>query len=111
MLTVESSSIILVLDNGCLVKSLPLRVWDEALGDNLSGSFATMSCSEKNIAEGGGNERPFVARYSIEGASQNGFITASSELSVDERVLVDPRRLFIGSKIGEGAHGKVYEGR
>jgi serine/threonine protein kinase len=26
-------------------------------------------------------------------------------------MLVDPKLLFVGSKIGEGAHGKVYEGR
>uniref|UniRef100_A0A803L3D8 Protein kinase domain-containing protein n=1 Tax=Chenopodium quinoa TaxID=63459 RepID=A0A803L3D8_CHEQI len=39
--------------------------------------------------------------------SRNGSITGS----LDESLLVDPRLLFIGSKIGEGAHGKVYEGR
>ncbi|XP_054781742.1 serine/threonine-protein kinase STY13 [Prosopis cineraria] len=41
---------------------------------------------------------------------QNGSIT-SPQLSIDENLLVDPTQLFIGSKIGEGAHGKVYEGR
>lgn len=39
--------------------------------------------------------------------STNGPITGS----LDESLLVDPRNLFIGSKVGEGAHGKVYEGR
>ncbi|KAJ0650935.1 putative dual-specificity kinase [Helianthus annuus] len=39
----------------------------------------------------------------------NGSIT-SSDCTIDERVLVDPKLLFIGAKIGEGAHGKVYEG-
>lgn len=39
--------------------------------------------------------------------SRNGSITGS----LDESLLVDPRLLFIGSKVGEGAHGKVYEGR
>lgn len=39
--------------------------------------------------------------------STNGSITGS----LDESLLVDPRLLFIGSKVGEGAHGKVYEGR
>lgn len=75
------------------------------------GDFATMSCSERNIAEESGCGRPFFVRNSVEGASQNGSITGSSEFSVDERVLVDPKQLFIGSKIGEGAHGKVYQGR
>ncbi|KAL7583619.1 serine/threonine/tyrosine-protein kinase HT1 isoform X1 [Lactuca sativa] len=40
----------------------------------------------------------------------NGSIT-NSDCTIDERVLVDPKLLFIGAKIGEGAHGKVYEGR
>ncbi|PWA59754.1 protein kinase superfamily protein [Artemisia annua] len=35
----------------------------------------------------------------------------NSDCTIDERVLVDPKLLFIGAKIGEGAHGKVYEGR
>ncbi|GLU17856.1 hypothetical protein SLE2022_342070 [Rubroshorea leprosula] len=37
--------------------------------------------------------------------------TACPELTIDENLLLDPKLLFIGSKIGEGAHGKVYEGR
>ncbi|KAG4992853.1 hypothetical protein AAZX31_09G253800 [Glycine max] len=41
---------------------------------------------------------------------ENGSL-ASTQLTVDENLLVDPKLLFIGSKIGEGAHGKVYEGR
>lgn len=40
----------------------------------------------------------------------NGSIN-NSDCTIDERVLVDPKLLFIGTKIGEGAHGKVYEGR
>lgn len=40
----------------------------------------------------------------------NGSIT-NSDCTIDDRVLVDPKLLFIGTKIGEGAHGKVYEGR
>ncbi|KAL2330532.1 hypothetical protein Fmac_018113 [Flemingia macrophylla] len=42
--------------------------------------------------------------------TQNGSLT-DTELTIDESLLVDPKLLFIGSKIGEGAHGKVYEGR
>ncbi|KAL5550630.1 hypothetical protein UlMin_000806 [Ulmus minor] len=70
-----------------------------------------MSCSERN--RGGEDELP-VARRSGElepnSLSQNGSITAP-QLTIDENLLVDPKLLFIGSKIGEGAHGKVYEGR
>ncbi|KAL3633387.1 hypothetical protein CASFOL_022914 [Castilleja foliolosa] len=61
----------------------------------------------------GDYEKP--GRRSVEGGSSKGSsrgsITASADLSIDERVLVDPKSLFIGSKIGEGAHGKVYQGR
>ncbi|KAE8717588.1 Kinase superfamily protein isoform 2 [Hibiscus syriacus] len=41
----------------------------------------------------------------------NGSITATQKLTIDQNLLIDPKLLFIGSKIGEGAHGKVYEGR
>lgn len=61
--------------------------------------------------EDGGNHDKSNSR-SIEGVSSKGSsISASVELSIDEKVLVDPKSLFIGSKIGEGAHGKVYQGR
>eukprot|EP00249_Psilotum_nudum_P020292 c27638_g4_i1 orf=496-1692(+) len=33
------------------------------------------------------------------------------ELILDQRWLIEPRDLFVGGKIGQGAHGKVYEGR
>ncbi|KAG8377118.1 hypothetical protein BUALT_Bualt09G0135200 [Buddleja alternifolia] len=54
-------------------------------------------------------EKP--GRRSEEGTSSQGSVTSSTEICIDERVLVDPKSLFIGSKIGEGAHGKVYQGR
>ncbi|KAL9236154.1 hypothetical protein vseg_010855 [Gypsophila vaccaria] len=37
--------------------------------------------------------------------------TQKAELSIDDSLLVDPKLLFIGSMIGEGAHGKVFQGR
>ncbi|PON94433.1 Mitogen-activated protein kinase kinase kinase [Trema orientale] len=81
-----------------------------------------MSCSDRNrggAREGEGeddrkrHEHPVLQRSAeLEPNSvlQNGSITAP-QLTIDENLLVDPRLLFIGSKIGEGAHGKVYEGR
>ncbi|PSS23875.1 Serine/threonine-protein kinase [Actinidia chinensis var. chinensis] len=72
-----------------------------------------MSCSEKNRGEEGKYAKS-VSRNSVKGdpklISQNGSITAP-QLTIDKSLLVDPMLLFIGSKIGEGAHGKVYEGR
>ncbi|KAJ0089124.1 hypothetical protein Patl1_31526 [Pistacia atlantica] len=75
-----------------------------------------MSCSN-NKNRGGREEREqeqHVLRRSVGRESmtisQNGSITAP-QLTIDESLLVDPKLLFIGSKIGEGAHGKVYEGR
>ncbi|XP_044473972.1 serine/threonine-protein kinase STY13-like [Mangifera indica] len=76
-----------------------------------------MSCSNDEN-RGGREEREkeqHVLRRSVERESSmtislNGSITAP-QLTIDESLLVDPKFLFIGSKIGEGAHGKVYEGR
>ncbi|KAL6497557.1 hypothetical protein OROHE_027186 [Orobanche hederae] len=42
--------------------------------------------------------------------SGNGFYS-DAEFSLDPKWLVDPRLLFVGPKIGEGAHAKVYEGK
>ncbi|XP_022971291.1 serine/threonine-protein kinase HT1-like [Cucurbita maxima] len=74
-----------------------------------------MSYNEKNRGrDGRETEHQPVTRNSVEAerksVSQNGSITAQ-QLTIDENLLVDPKLLFIGSKIGEGAHGKVYEGR
>ncbi|KAL0735523.1 hypothetical protein Bca4012_011733 [Brassica carinata] len=41
----------------------------------------------------------------------NGICNYSNEgFELDPKWLVDPRHLFVGPKIGEGAHAKVYEG-
>lgn len=76
-----------------------------------------MSCNESNrgcsVGEVGEYEPPALRRSVEQETStvtHNGPITAS-QLTIDENLLVDPKFLFIGSKIGEGAHGKVYEGR
>uniref|UniRef100_A0A2K1X470 Protein kinase domain-containing protein n=1 Tax=Populus trichocarpa TaxID=3694 RepID=A0A2K1X470_POPTR len=41
--------------------------------------------------------------------SSNGFY--SEEFDLDAKWLIDPKLLFVGPKIGEGAHAKVYEGK
>ncbi|KAI4318946.1 hypothetical protein MLD38_032599 [Melastoma candidum] len=69
----------------------------------------------REMQEGGRFEYQ-VSRRSTEAElrslTQNGSIAASPAQSlIDESLLVDPKLLFIGSKIGEGAHGRVYEGR
>lgn len=33
------------------------------------------------------------------------------DFRIDERWLIDPKLLFVGPRIGEGGHGKVYEGK
>jgi len=35
----------------------------------------------------------------------------SDEFQLDKRWLIDPKLLYVGPRIGEGAHGKVYEGK
>uniref|UniRef100_A0A9I9E1K8 Protein kinase domain-containing protein n=1 Tax=Cucumis melo TaxID=3656 RepID=A0A9I9E1K8_CUCME len=42
--------------------------------------------------------------------SGNGFYS-TSEFNLDAKWLIDPKHLFVGPKIGEGAHAKVYEGK
>ncbi|RAL52027.1 hypothetical protein DM860_016525 [Cuscuta australis] len=83
-----------------------------------------MSCGSEKSRVGGGEEdgeyektkeeeeydRNFGDRDSVVRLSLNGPILDSQQLSIDERVLVDPKLIYIGSKIGEGAHGKVYQG-
>ncbi|KAI4356138.1 hypothetical protein L6164_000185 [Bauhinia variegata] len=68
-----------------------------------------MSYSERNRAgeEGECKESVYLESKSV---IKNGLI-ASEHLTIDESLLVDPKHLYIGAKIGEGAHGKVYEGR
>lgn len=73
-----------------------------------------MSCSEKNRGSEDGEYEKRGVNKSVGGkassVSTNGSI-ADQQFVIDESLLVDPKLLFIGSKIGEGAHGKVYEGR
>ncbi|KAI3670093.1 hypothetical protein L6452_41717 [Arctium lappa] len=42
--------------------------------------------------------------------SRNGFYS-EGEFNLESKWLIDPKLLFVGPKIGEGAHAKVYEGK
>ncbi|XP_043723256.1 serine/threonine-protein kinase STY13-like [Telopea speciosissima] len=42
--------------------------------------------------------------------SGNGFYSVD-EFRLDAKWLIDPKHLFVGPRIGEGAHAKVYEGK
>lgn len=42
--------------------------------------------------------------------SGNRFYSAD-EFNLDAKWLIDPKHLFVGPRIGEGAHAKVYEGK
>ena len=42
--------------------------------------------------------------------SGNGFYSVD-EFRLDAKWLIDPKFLFVGPRIGEGAHAKVYEGK
>ncbi|KAF8402498.1 hypothetical protein HHK36_010583 [Tetracentron sinense] len=78
-----------------------------------------MSCGTEN--KDGGEEGKFeqplteksvevgihLDKYSI---TQNVSILPP-QFQIDEKLLIDPKLLYVGSQIGEGAHGKVYEGR
>lgn len=73
-----------------------------------------MNCADKKIIGGIGSKGEGENNSRKSGEQQspksNGSIMGSCSV-IDDRVLVDPKLLFIGTKIGQGAHGKVYEGR
>lgn len=54
--------------------------------------------------------RCLIKVLSEEMGSGNGFYS-TSEFNLDAKWLIDPKHLFVGPKIGEGAHAKVYEGK
>lgn len=43
--------------------------------------------------------------------SENRFYSSDELLHLDAKWLIDPMLLFVGPRIGEGAHAKVYEGK
>lgn len=42
--------------------------------------------------------------------SENRFCS-TDEFKLDAKWLIDPKHLFVGPRIGVGAHAKVYEGK
>lgn len=82
----------------------------------------TMSYGSDGCGSGGGGSgsgefrrapRPskVAADDSAEPARCSDAAAASPAPWIDRKLLVDPKMLFVGSKIGEGAHGKVYKGK
>lgn len=78
------------------------RTIEEGAFDSDSNNHSNNSNNKSGTAKSGSGCSKSVC--------SNGSISNSDSV-IDERVLVDPKLLFIGAKIGEGAHGKVYEGR
>ena len=65
------------------------------------------------LREEGSNEvhrRCLIKVLSEDMGSDNRFYS-TDEFYLDAKWLIDPRHLFVGPKIGEGAHAKVYEGK
>ncbi|KAM0841197.1 hypothetical protein ACQ4PT_059176 [Festuca glaucescens] len=79
----------------------------------------TMSCGSDGCSGGGGGSGEFrrTARPSKVAADDSVEPARSSDAAaspaswIDRKLLVDPKMMFVGSKIGEGAHGKVYKGK
>ncbi|CAL5192451.1 unnamed protein product [Lathyrus oleraceus] len=67
-----------------------------------------MSFRERGIED---EERECGKSVSRVNGSVTDTIATTTQFTIDENLLVDPKLLFIGSIIGEGAHGKVYQGR
>ena len=36
---------------------------------------------------------------------------SADEFKLNAKCLIDPKHIFVGPRIGEGAHAKVYEGK
>ncbi|XP_014493068.1 serine/threonine-protein kinase HT1-like isoform X1 [Vigna radiata var. radiata] len=56
----------------------------------------------------------YTCLFNIFRGSRMGSVTevhSVVEFSLDAKWLIDPKQLFVGPKIGEGAHAKVYEGK
>jgi hypothetical protein len=75
----------------------------------------TMSCGSDGCRDGSSEEfrRPRhskVAADDLVAPEQCSDATAPASW-IDRNLLVDPKNLFVGDKIGEGAHGKVYKGK
>lgn len=72
-----------------------------------------MSCDEEVKVEFRrvkSSEKPPKVPGSVRPAEKNGLVS-DARFSLDGKLLIDHTQLFVGSKIGEGAHGKVYEGK
>lgn len=65
-------------------------------------SFARMNPGAYN----GGDRVGFSSGSMMKGPDP----VSADEPTIDERWLVDPKLLYLGPKIGEGGHAKVYEG-
>ncbi|RWR72339.1 serine/threonine-protein kinase HT1 [Cinnamomum micranthum f. kanehirae] len=65
-------------------------------------SFARMNPGEYN----GGDRVGFSSGSMMNGPDP----VSAEEPTIDERWLIDPKLLYLGPKIGEGGHAKVYEG-
>ncbi|KAF5177180.1 Serine/threonine-protein kinase STY13 [Thalictrum thalictroides] len=64
-----------------------------------------MSCGEEN--KEGLEGSVCLEKNSV---TQNGSVSIP-QFRIDDKLLIDPKLLSVRSKIGEGAHGKVYEGK
>lgn len=74
-----------------------------------------MSCGEESIEDGhiqqsGRDKSVHVGQLENHAVRKNGEIPVA-EFKIDEKLLIDPNLLFVGSMIGEGAHGQVFEGK
>ncbi|KAG9445485.1 hypothetical protein H6P81_016825 [Aristolochia fimbriata] len=76
-----------------------------------------MSCEDERIEEGKTEIKSGqleLEKTADEGSNICNCSSGSDQVTqftIDKKLLIDPNLLFVGSKIGEGAHGKVYEGK
>lgn len=66
-------------------------------------NFSRVNPGEYN---GGGDRVGFSSGSAMNGPDP----VSAEEPTIDDRWLIDPKLLYLGPKIGEGGHAKVYEG-
>eukprot|EP00268_Persea_americana_P030900 TRINITY_DN2999_c0_g1_i3.p1 TRINITY_DN2999_c0_g1~~TRINITY_DN2999_c0_g1_i3.p1 ORF type:complete len:189 (+),score=40.94 TRINITY_DN2999_c0_g1_i3:1088-1654(+) len=74
------------------------------------GEESKESGEDELIKQPGRDKSVDYGQFENDYVRKNGVIPVE-EFKIDEKLLIDPKLLLVGEKIGEGAHGQVFEGK
>ncbi|RWR79037.1 serine/threonine-protein kinase HT1-like protein isoform X2 [Cinnamomum micranthum f. kanehirae] len=74
------------------------------------GEESKDSGEDELIKQAGRDKSVDFGQFENDSVRKNGVIPVE-EFKIDEKLLIDPKLLLVGEKIGEGAHGQVFEGK